>query len=184
MDFPVDVGMALGALEAGDRAAHGAAYATLQSATAGVVDWGPTAWDRLVALLGDKDNHVRAIAGQALCWLAVSVPVEVVQRDLEAIFAVTRDERFVTARHVLLALWQVGLAAELRDAVIDRLAVRYRDCGGEKNASLIRYDILCGLRRLFDATGAARAREVSLQLIPEETDLKYRKKYLTAWRGV
>ncbi|MEO8240794.1 MAG: hypothetical protein ABI832_00710 [bacterium] len=183
MDMPVDVARALDDLESGDRLAQGEVYATLQAASLAAGDWGPLVWDRLVVLLGHKDNRVRAIAGQALCWLARSIPAELALRDLAAIFAVTRDEKFVTARHVLQALWQVGRPPTLRAPVIDGLAARYRNCVDEKNATLLRYDILCGLRRLFDATGDLRAKDISMQMIPLEADLKYRKKYQTVWSG-
>jgi hypothetical protein len=58
---------------------------------------------------------------------------------------------------------------------MSRLAGRYNDCGNERNASLVRYDIQCVMRRLADVTGDASVREVALSLVELEINAKYRK---------
>jgi hypothetical protein len=104
-------------------------------------------------------------------------------KDLPALLAVTRDERFVTARHCLQSLWKVGIAGESqRAALVKGLVRRFRECSNEKNCTLIRYDILAVLRRVYDATGDARVKSAAEMLISLEEDLKYRKKYTTLWR--
>lgn len=149
------------------------------------VGWAYEVWDDLVAALGHRDAHHRAIASQLLCALAKSDPEQRMLRDFDTIFAVTRDAKFVTARHTLLALWQVAAAGPAqRELVIGRLAGRFADSAAEKNCTLIRYDIIQGLRRLYDAVGDPAARATALELIATETDEKYRKKYLTLWRGI
>ena len=55
-------------------------------------------------------------------------------------------------------------------------------CVDEKNCTLIRYDTVVVLKRLFDATGDGAARELALVLIETEPDAKYRKKYAGVWR--
>jgi hypothetical protein len=71
--------------------------------------------------------------------------------DFAALFAVTRDERFVTARHCQQALWQVGVAGpRQKELLVNALAGRYVECINEKNCTLIRYDIIQVLRRLYD----------------------------------
>jgi hypothetical protein len=97
----------------------------------------------------------------------------------------TRDERFVTARHTLQALWKVGAAGEKqRQLFLDGLTARFQDCAVEKNGTLIRYDIIKGFRNLYDMVGDESIRERALALIETESDLKYRKKYSTLWKGV
>jgi hypothetical protein len=54
---------------------------------------------------------------------------------------------------------------------------------GEKNSTLIRYDILCAMRSLFAATGDDGITAAAFALIPTEQDDKYRKKYEGVWRG-
>ncbi len=97
--------------------------------------------------------------------------------------AVTRDERFVTARHCLLSLWKVGAAGAMqRRRVVDGLAGRFEECIAEKNCTLIRFDIIQGLRKLYDEVKEETIREVALELIETEADLKYRKKYAASGR--
>jgi len=51
------------------------------------------------------------------------------------------------------------------------------------NCTLIRYDILVVLRRVYDAVdGDEHLRSIAEQLIATEEDAKYRKKYATVWR--
>src|SRR5687768_15979549 len=80
-------------------------YAVIQ-ATNKPVDWAYVVWNEVVANLTDKDNHNRAIAAQILCNLAKSDPHNRIVRDFDTLLDVTRDERFVTARHCLQALWK------------------------------------------------------------------------------
>ncbi len=121
----------------------------LLQATDRPVDWAYEVWDGFVKDLGDRDNHVRAIAAQLLCGLAKDDPRNQMLKDVDARMAVTRDERSVTARHCLQSLWKVGTAGKTQQKmVVDRLAVRFAGCAAEKNCTLIRYDILQGLRNL------------------------------------
>jgi hypothetical protein len=133
--------------------------------------------------LTHKDNHLRSIAAQLLCNLAGSDPEERMLKDFDVLLAVTRDERFVTARHCLLSLWKVGAAGKKQQkAVVDGLARRFEDCRAEKNGTLIRFDIIQGLRKLYDAVKDESIRTSALGLIETEVDLKYRKKYAGVWK--
>ncbi len=148
------------------------------------VDWAYQVWDEMLANLKHKDNHIRAIAVQVLCNLAKSDPDNRMLRDFGSILAVTRDERFVTARHSLQALWKVGLAGEKqRKLLLDGLELRYRECITEKNCTLIRFDIIQGLKKLYEADKDELIMEKALKLIRIEDDLKYRKKYANLWRN-
>ena len=134
--------------------------------------------------LRDKDNHRRAIAAQLLGNLAAhSDPEKHILRDFDKLLAVTKDERFVTARHCLQIIWKIGLAgAEQRARLVEGLAGRFRECATEKNGTLIRYDIIEDFRKLYDRVGDEALREKSLELIESENDLKYRQKYATLWK--
>lgn len=147
------------------------------------VDWAYEVWDELVSNLRHKDNHQRAIAAQVLSNLAKSDPENRMLKDFDALLAVTRDERFVTARHSLQAIWKVGTAGKKQQKlVMDRLSGRFHDCAAEKNCTLIRYDIIQGLRNLYDEVKDEKVRAKALELIESEADSKYRKKYATLWR--
>jgi predicted SnoaL-like aldol condensation-catalyzing enzyme len=93
------------------------------------VDWAYTIWDGLVENLHHPDNHHRAIAAQILCNLAKSNPDARILKDFAALLAVTRDERFVTARHCLQALWKVGAAGQKqKQKLVVGLELRFKEC--------------------------------------------------------
>ncbi|WP_144127274.1 hypothetical protein [Catellatospora sichuanensis] len=172
-----------GDLWAADRARQNAAFDAFMDETGQPVPWAHEVWGEVVAQLGHADNHNRAVAAQLLCNLAAGDPSERIVDDLPALIEVTRDPRFVTARHCLLSLWRIGLAGPVeRAAVVAALEGRYRDCAAEKNATLIRNDIVASLRRLCDATGDAGIESTARRLIDLETDPKYRRKYLGHWK--
>ena len=170
-------------LHAADRHVQGASYAYLLEATRKPVDWAYEAWDELLEALSHKDNRVRSIAAQLLCNLAKSDPRERILKDFSKLLTATKDPQFVTARHTLQALWHVGLVGKKQQAkVVTGLSGRFRECAAEKNGTLIRYDIVQGLRRLYDAASDEGIRKRAFALIATEKDLKYRKKYSSLWR--
>src|SRR5574337_852756 len=136
------------------------AYSFLMEGTEKPVEWAYEAWDELLEGLTHKDNHVRAIAAQLLANLAKSDPKGRMLKDFDELLAVTKDERFVTARHCLQSLWKVGLAGKKQQQlVMNGLEQRFRECVKEKNGTLIRYDIIVDLRNLYDATTSNEIKE-------------------------
>ena len=167
-----------------DRERQSQGFMALMAATEQPVDWSYSLWDHMVADLTHKDNRQRAHAAQLLANLAKSDPEGRMLNDFDALLHVTRDDRFVPARHALQAIWKVGLAGDAQKRqLIDGLEQRFAECGTEKNSTLIRYDILQGLRHLYDAAPDDSIRETALALIETETDARYRKKYATVWRA-
>ncbi|HEX7587658.1 MAG TPA: hypothetical protein VF478_05020, partial [Anaerolineae bacterium] len=117
------------------------------------------------------------------CNLAKSDPRNRIFKDLPALLALTKDERFVTARHCMQSLWKVGVVGEKQqEKLVKGLTVRFTECIKEKNCTLIRYDILTSLRNVYDAVKDERIRKKALELIEMEKEAKYRKKYATLWR--
>jgi hypothetical protein len=167
-----------------DRQLQNDAFLYILKITDRPVDWAYEAWDELLANLTHKDNHNRAIAAQILCNLAKSDPQNRMLKDLDALIAVTKDERFVTARHCMQALWKVGVAGtQQQQKLVDGLAGRFKECSTEKNCTLIRYDILQSLRNVYNIVKDEKIKAKALELIETEEDTKYRKKYATLWRG-
>ena len=170
-------------LRSEERELQNQAFFYILEATEKTVDWAYEAWDELVAGLRHKDNHVRAISAQVLCNLAKSDPENRMQKDFPALMAVTRDERFVTARHCLQSIWKVGASGkETQQMVLKAFAERFRDCASEKNCTLIRYDILQGMRNLYEEVKDEDIKTKALELIETEEDPKYRKKYANVWK--
>jgi hypothetical protein len=176
--------MNLTAIYSEDRELQNIAFHNLILETDQPVLWAYEVWDGLVSALKHRDNHVRAIAAQVLCNLAKSDPQKRMLKDFPALIALTHDERFVTARHCLQALWKVGVAGDDQlKQYLHGLTVRFAECADEKNGTLTRYDICQSLNNTFDVVHAEIIKETALRLIETETDLKYRKKYASLWRS-
>ncbi len=171
-------------LRSDDKTGQNEAFFAVLALTDQPVDWAYAVWDELVSDLRHSDNHRRAIAAQMLCNLAKSDPDHRILRDFDVLLNVTRDERFVTARHCLQALWKVGVVAPAqRQRLLEGLELRYNECVTEKNSTLIRYDILQSLRNVYDVVPDEVIKAKALQWIELEADPKYRKKYATLWRS-
>jgi hypothetical protein len=174
----------LEALWSADRQLQNEAFFTILNLTDSSVDWAYEVWDELLENLNNKDNHNRAIAAQVLCNLARSDPNGRMLKDFKALLAVTKDERFVTARHCMQSLWKVGVAGEQqRKIYLDGLSERFHECISEKNCTLIRFDIIQSLWNVYEAQKDEKVRERALALIETEDDLKYRKKYASLWKA-
>ena len=170
-------------LRSEDRELQNEAFFAIIKATDKSVDWAYDMWDDLLEGLTDQDSHVRAIAAQVLCNLAKSDPQNRMLKDFDRLLAVTKDEKFVTARHSMQALWKVGVAGKKQQQIlVDGLAGRYKECIAEKNSTLIRYDIIQSLRNVYDKVKDEGIKEKALELIDTEKDVKYRKKYAALWR--
>jgi hypothetical protein len=169
-------------LRSEDRALQNEAFFYILKETEKPVDWAYEVWDQLVEGLHHKDNHVRAISAQILANIAKSDAQNRMQKDFPALMAVTRDEKFVTARHTLQSIWKVGAEPNMRKTVVEALAKRFKDCITEKNWTLIRFDILQALRNLYDQVKDEQIKEKALALIESEEDTKYKKKYAGVWK--
>ena len=166
-----------------DRELQNKAFFYILNVTEKPVDWAYDVWDEMIAGLRNQDNHVRAIAAQVLSNLAKSDPKNRILKDFDRLLTVTKDERFVTARHCLQSLWKVGVVGKQQQQIyMDGLERRFRECVTEKNCTLIRYDILQSMRNVYDTVKDEKIRAKAQELIEIEEDLKYRKKYASLWR--
>ncbi|MEC1689851.1 hypothetical protein [Bacillus mojavensis] len=170
-------------LEAKDKSLQLEAFQHIINATKEKVDWAYEVWDQLIEWLTDPDNHRRARAAQFLAGLAISDPDKRMLRDFPALWEVTKDSKFVTARHSLQSIWKVGLAGpKQKEMVLTHIIDRFKNGINEKHHTLIRYDMIIGLKKLYDEDKDEYIREVAMELIELEKDSKYRKKYLSAWK--
>jgi hypothetical protein len=159
------------------------AFSFILKATDKPVDWAYEVWDEILEGLIHQDNHVRAISAQVLSNLAKSDPKTRILKDFARLLEVTKDGRFVTARHCMQSLWKVGVAGKKQQKVyMEGLERRFKDCTAEKNCTLIRYDILQSMRNVYDTVHDEKIRQKALELIELEEDIKYRKKYAGLWK--
>jgi hypothetical protein len=119
-------------LRSEDRDLQNEAFSYVLKETEKLVDWAYEVWDQLVEGLRHKDNHVRAISAQILANLAKSDPKHRMQKDFPALLAVTKDEKFVTARHTLQSIWKVGLEKKMQKTVVDALANWFKLYNGKE----------------------------------------------------
>ncbi|MGZ9794068.1 hypothetical protein [Bacillus atrophaeus] len=170
-------------LEAKDKNLQIEAFQNIINATKGKVDWAYEVWDQLLEWLTDPDTHRRARAAQFLAGLAISDPDKRMLRDFPALWEVTNDSKFVTARHSLQSIWKVGLAGpEQREMVLTHIIDRFKNGMNEKHYTLIRYDLIVDLRKLYDELKDEHIKKIAMELIESEEDSKYQKKYLSAWK--
>lgn len=169
-------------LRSEDRELQNKAFTYILNETEKPVDWAYEAWDSLMEGLRHKDNHVRAISAQILANLAKSDPDNRMQKDFPRLMELTKDVKFVTARHTLQSIWKVGTQEKMQQTVVDALASRFRDCASEKNRTLIRYDIIQDLRNLYDEVKDEKIKQRARELIDTEEDPKYKKKYASVWK--
>lgn len=172
-------------LHAEDKDLQYEAYNQIMATTQEKVSWAYEVWDQLLDDLKDSNNHTRSRAAQFLCNLAISDPENRMMKDFPSVWEVTFDKKFVTARHTLQSIWKIGLAAdEQKKMIINHLVDRYINCLQEKNYTLIRFDIIQGLRNLYDAINVEEIKGIALDLITKEEDPKYKKKYAAVWKHV
>lgn len=173
----------IGNLGSEDKDVKYQVFLYVQAATNKPVDWAYEIWERLKNDLTHSDNHRRAIAGQLLCNLAKSDHEGRIFLDFPDLLELTKDKRFVTARHTLQTLWKIGLAGERqKEMLLNGLTERFDDCKNEKNCTLIRFDIIESLRKLYDQDKDETIRQKALTLIETEANFKYRRKYAFVWK--
>ncbi|RYY61039.1 MAG: hypothetical protein EOO05_07865 [Chitinophagaceae bacterium] len=159
------------------------AFQYLMKETQNPVTWAYEVWDDLLELTVSGNNHERAIATQLLANLAKSDPENRMLKDFDRLMLVTKDEKFVTARHTLQSAWKIGIIDKAhQDLVADRLAIRFEECAGEKNATLTRFDIIDNFRRLFDQFRDESVKEKAMGLIAKEPSEKHQAKYTGLWK--
>lgn len=172
-------------LEAEDKDVQYEAFIHILAATKEEVDWAYEVWDQLVEGLTNSDNHKRSRYAQFLSHLAKSDPEKRILQDFPALWEVTKDKKFVTARHSLQSIWKVGLAGpEQKEMVINHLVNHFMNCLDEKNYTLVRFDIIQGLRNLYDEVKDEEIKLKALSLIEEVDDPKYQKKYAKVWKNL
>jgi hypothetical protein len=144
------------------------------------VDWTYLVWDQLIANLRNENSYQRSIAVMVLCNLAKSDPEKRIRKSIKSLLNLTRDEKFITSRQCIQSIWKVaGADPELEGKVIEHLEELYRNCQEAKHYNLIRQDIIQSIANLYGENHSEEIMKKAFELIQEEKDTKYKKKYLT-----
>jgi hypothetical protein len=159
------------------------AFLAISNATEQQVDWAYEVWDRFVRHMTDPKNRQRGVAAKILCNLAKSDPEHRIVHDFPQLMEVTCDKRIMTARKALQSIWRIGLEGDQElIMLLKAYEKRFKECSSEKNAALIRGDILRGMKSLHDVHEDSRVERLAKRLIQLESDRKQRKRFLLLWR--
>jgi hypothetical protein len=143
------------------------------------VDWIYEVWDDLFRKLDDENSYQRIVAIRLLCNLVKSDTENRIQGSLNRLLAHTTDEKFIASRICLQSIWKIAAAKnQTREIIIDHLEKQFEKCLQEKHYNLIRQDIILSMRQLYDQRKDNRLLTRAEELIKNEKDEKYRKKYV------
>ncbi|TGB03634.1 hypothetical protein [Halobacillus salinus] len=167
----------------GDKDERYEAYQYILSETEQRVEWAYEVWDQLIEDLTDKDNHQRSRAAQYLANLAISDPEMRIMNDFPKLWEVTKDKKFVTARHSLQSIWKVAIAGKpQKEMVMEYMVQRFENGTDEKNFTLIRNDIIQNMKNIYDFDNDEAVKQTAMELIDTVEDKKYQKKYMAIWK--
>ncbi len=142
------------------------------------VDWVYDAWDDLLEKLDDENSYQRSIAIMLLCNLAKSDTENRLIASLNLLLAHTHDDKFITSRQCIQSIWKAAAASKQnREIVLDHLEKRFRECTEEKHYNLIRQDIIQSIGLLYEEEKDGALLNRAHELVQEEKEEKYRKKY-------
>ncbi len=148
------------------------------------VGWVYEVWDGLLTKLDDENSYQRSIAIMVLCNLAKSDVENRLEESLDRLLAHTKDEKFITSRQCIQNIWKVGAANKgTRKKIIEHLEKRFRECADEAHYNLLRLDMIQAIRYLYDAEKDEALLAKAREMLVEEKEEKYRKKYEAVLKG-
>lgn len=154
------------------------ALQTILKTTDDKVDWVYDVWDDLVAKLENENSYQRSIGIMVLCNLAKSDTENRIQTILVRLLAHTRDEKFITSRQCILNVWKLALTgSRTKEIILAHLEKQFEDCTGDKHYNLIRQDIIQSMRLLYDIEKDDGVLKLAKEMVKQEKEDKYRKKY-------
>jgi len=154
------------------------ALQTVLALTESRVDWAYEVWDDLFEKLSDENSFQRSIAIMVLCNLAKSDPEDRLHDSLDLLLAHTKDDKFITSRQCIQNIWKVATTSQqTRERVLAHLEKQFRECAEEKHYNLIRQDIMQSIKLLYDHEKDEALLTRAHELLVEEKEQKFRKKY-------
>ena len=165
-------------LQSGDDKVRYKAFKTALSATDEEVPWAAEVWDDLVKGLSAEKSYCRAAAGIVLCNLAKSDKGHRLEKSIDRLLELTRDEKLTTRRPCLQSMWKPALVSKkIEKKVVACLAQQYEECSNEDHYNLIRQDILQSLRNIYEQTKDEGLKKKCVDLVGKEENPRYRKTY-------
>ena len=142
------------------------------------VDWVYEVWDHLVGKLDDENSYQRTGAIRVLCNLVKSDSENRILSCLDRLLDHTRDDKFITSRICIQNIWKIAATnRQAGEIIIGHLEKQFEDCAQGKHYNLVRQDILQSMRQLFDHEKDDRILIIAREMVKQEKEEKYRKKY-------
>jgi hypothetical protein len=165
-------------LASSDDGTRMSALKTVLALTEQPVEWVYEVWDDLLQRLQHENSYQRTIAVKVLCRLAKSDHENRLAASLDHLLAHTRDEKFITSRQCIQALWEVAVAnLSLRERVVAHLEQRFADTAGDAHPNLIRQDVVQSLKRIHDESKDEQILHRARALLDLDKEAKNRKGY-------
>jgi hypothetical protein len=155
------------------------AFKELMTITEQPVQWDDEVWKLLGAKLDSDNSYQRSIGMNLLCNLTRSDHDKHIIGVLPKLLALTEDEKFITRRQTLQALWKVAwFLPETYENVVGKYVERFTTCVNEEHANLLQRDAIQGLLTLAELRNDEALFGKIDQLIQSEPDDKARKALL------
>jgi hypothetical protein len=152
------------------------AFRRLMSITEEPVPWIYEAWDELTGKFKSDNSYQRTIAMNLFCNLSRCDSQKRIVEILPQLLALTEDEKFITRRQTMQALWKVAwFEPELLGPVVDKYIERFSTCVKEEHPNLLQRDIVQALLTLAELRNDTELSKKVNQLIESEPDPKARK---------
>ena len=152
------------------------AFRRLMSITEEPVPWIYEVWDELAAKFDSDNSYQRSIAMNLFCNLSRCDSEKRIHSILPRLLALTEDEKFITRRQTMQALWKVAwFQPETYEAVVAKYVERFSSCVNEEHPNLLQRDIIQALLTLSDLRNDYELAAKVDSLIQSEPDAKARK---------
>ena len=110
------------------------------------------------------------------CNLSRSDSQKRIVEVLPQLLALTEDEKFITRRQTMQALWKIAwFDPELLGPIVNQYVERFSSCVNEEHANLMQRDIVQALLTLAEMRNDSELSNKVNQLIESEPDPKARK---------
>jgi hypothetical protein len=155
-----------------------AAFKEVHALTDKKVIWIYDRWFELVEKISSENSYQRTIGLTLLANLCKSDDENRFSKIIDAYLEHLDDEKFITARLCIQAVWKIALVNDrLRRKIIDSLEQSYwGNIHLKTHGNLIRQDIVTSLNQIFQNTKDKEVINLVLRIAAEETDDKIIKK--------
>lgn len=144
------------------------------------VSWLDDYLDILLGKLRSENSYQRSIGMMILCNCAKSETAKKEYKKIIPLLMPTiNDEKFITQRQYIQNIWKIAVVDQAyKKKIVDQLKVEYSCCINKPHYNLLRQDIIQSLMNIFKTMNDESIKQLTIDLIDKEEDLKNKKRYL------